>query len=73
MVPTNINRYTNKENNVYYCSECIKIYNACYEYDNINMCRTCFSDVEIIPENKIIPFIRKMRLKHLTEVSDKIY
>ena len=36
------------ETSVFYCKECNKIYNSCYELDNIFMCSRCFSE-EIQP------------------------
>jgi len=67
------NSFSFNENNVYYCDNCRKIYNACYELDGCCMCRSCFGDIKIIPEEKVKAFIRKMRLKHLKEISDERY
>lgn len=53
---------------IFYCKECNLLYKSCYEYEGISMCRSCWSDVEFIPEMKIKAFIRKKRLKRLKEV-----
>lgn len=56
---------------VYYCKECNKIYNSCYELDNISMCCRCFSeDLKVLDEKKIIPFIRYKRLQNLKKISE---
>ena len=61
-----------KEENVYYCEECNKIYNSCYEFDGVTMCISCWSEnIQKIPENKILPFIRKKRLKRINQISEK--
>lgn len=62
-----------QENNVYYCDECKKIYNACYEFNNYNKCRSCFGDIEVLPEGHIKAFIRKKRLEYLKHISDERY
>jgi hypothetical protein len=36
------------------------------------MCENCWSDVKIISEKEIIPFIRNKRLKKLNEISKNI-
>lgn len=60
------------EKSVFYCKECNKIYNSCYELENILMCSRCFSeDIKILDEKKIIPFIRYKRLQKLKEISDR--
>lgn len=60
------------ENCIYYCKECNKLYKSCYELENIYMCENCWSDVKIISEKEIIPFIRNKRLKKLNEISKNI-
>lgn len=57
------------EKAIYYCKECNKLYNKCYEIEGINVCMKCWSEIEIIPENKIKAFIRNKRLKRLNEIS----
>ncbi len=63
--------FDQKEPGIYYCKECNKLMNNCYELDDINMCNICFSeDVIFIPEMKISAFIRNKRLKKLKEISE---
>jgi len=53
---------------VFYCKECNKIHNSCYDLDDVLICPKCFSE-EIIPlsEKEIASFIRKKRLEKLKE------
>jgi len=61
-----------KEEYVFYCEECNKIYNICYELEGISMCPRCWSEnIQEIPDKKILPFIRKKRLKRLKEISEE--
>lgn len=56
------------EKNVYYCKDCNKIYNRCYELENIYMCPRCFSeDIKILNEANAKAFIRSKRLKRIKE------
>ena len=66
-------RNTIRENSVYYCKDCNKIYNRCYELENIYVCPTCWSeDIKILNESEIKSFIRSKRLKKLNEISDNL-
>lgn len=50
----------------YYCKDCNKIYDNCYELENIYMCPSCFSEnIKVLDETKIIAFIRKKRLEKI--------
>ena len=61
-----------KERSIFYCNECNKLYNSCYELEGIIMCSRCWSEnVQEITENKIVAFIRCKRLKRLNEISEK--
>ena len=63
---------THLEKNIYYCKECNKLYNSCFELDNISMCASCFSeDLDIISENKIKAFIRNKRLEKINKISNE--
>ena len=59
-----------KENNVFYCKDCNKIYNSCYELEGDYMCSNCWSEVNVIEEKNITAFIRNKKLKKLKEISD---
>ena len=49
---------------IYYCKECNKLMNNCYELDGVNMCYICFSeDLKFIPEIKIKAFIRNKSIR----------
>lgn len=66
------NPFVDKENCVYFCKECNKIYKSCYELENIIMCSVCWSeDVKIINELEIKAFIRNRRLKILNKISEE--
>lgn len=58
-----------QERAIFYCKECNKLYNSCYELEDVCMCIRCWSeDIKTIPENKIIRFIRKKRLEKLKQI-----
>lgn len=58
------------ENSVFYCKECNKIYNQCYELEGDVMCPRCWSDsIIVLSEKEIQPFIRKKRLEKLSDIS----
>ncbi len=60
-----------KEESIFYCKDCNKLYNSCYELEGITMCSRCWSeDIQEIPESKILAFIRNKRLKRLNEISE---
>ena len=60
-----------KERSIFYCEDCNKLYNSCYELEYINMCVKCWSEnIQEIPEKKIVAFIRYKRLKKLNEISE---
>ena len=60
------------EKNIYYCEECNKLYNSCFELNNISMCFHCFSEnIKVIPENKIITFIRSKRIEKLNKINNE--
>jgi len=58
-----------QETSIFYCKECNKLYNSCYELENAYMCSKCWSDIQIIPENEISAFIRNKRLQRINEIS----
>jgi hypothetical protein len=58
------------ESGIYFCKECNKLYNECYELEHVLMCIKCWSEVKFIPEIKIKAFIRNKRLKKLKEIFD---
>lgn len=61
-----------KGRSIFYCEDCNKLYNSCYEFDGTTMCVKCWSEnVQEIPENKILAFIRNKRLKRLKEISEE--
>ena len=60
-----------REELAYYCEECNKIYNRCYELSGISMCVTCWSEnIRILNEKEIKSFIRNKRLKRLNDISN---
>lgn len=59
-----------REESVFYCKECNKIHNRCYELEGIYICCTCFSeDIRVLNEKEIKSFIRNKRLKRLNDIS----
>ena len=53
-------------NSVFYCRECKKIYQRCYEFDGINLCSVFFSeDIKVITEKSMI---RTIKIKKLNEI-----
>ena len=63
--------YYIEENSLFYCKECNKIYNNCYELEKVYMCYHCWSlDIQVIPDNQIQRFIRNKRLKRIKEFSE---
>jgi len=64
----------NEEKSIFYCKECNKLYKSCYELEGILMCQRCWSEnIQEIPENKILPFIRNKRLKQINRISNGLF
>lgn len=62
--------YKTEDEHAFYCKDCNKIYNVCYELDNIFMCPVCWSEeLKLLTEQEIKPFIRNKRLKRLNDIS----
>ena len=61
------------EKSVFFCEECDKINNRCYELEGVYICCTCFSEnLRVLNEKEIPSFIRSKRLKRLDEISKNI-
>ena len=61
-----------EEKSIFYCKDCKKLYNSCYELEGIFICSRCWAeDIQEISKKKILSFIRNKRLQKLNEISEK--